>query len=106
LEDYYHGFQYTPPSNITNLFGNWLNGVAKKKTKATLELMCAHPYRPYGLSIMILSLTKTIPIFSVGYFFGYPLRIHMWYFFQPADDRHDMDIRCNRLAMATQDCYS
>jgi hypothetical protein len=26
----YMAFNITPPSNITNLFGNWLNEVAKK----------------------------------------------------------------------------
>jgi hypothetical protein len=46
----------TPPSNITNLFGNWLN-VVPRKIRDTLMLMCAPYYGLYGMWEMILFLT-------------------------------------------------
>jgi hypothetical protein len=43
----YMTFNITSLMNITNIFGNWLNGVDKKKAKPTLELEFVLCYRRY-----------------------------------------------------------
>jgi hypothetical protein len=58
----YMTFNLPPPSNISNMFRNWLNGIAKKKIKAILELVCTLYYGLYGLSVIFLSLTKKCSI--------------------------------------------
>jgi hypothetical protein len=54
----YMTFNITSLMNITNIFGNWLNGVDKKKAKPTLELEFVLCYGRYGMCAMIASLTK------------------------------------------------
>jgi hypothetical protein len=53
----YMAFNIPPPSNITNMFGNWLNGVAKK-TKLTLDLVCALYFGQFGMYVTIISLIE------------------------------------------------
>jgi hypothetical protein len=45
------------PTNITNLFRNWLYGVEKKENTHIRVGVYAY-YGPYGMSKMNLSLTK------------------------------------------------
>jgi hypothetical protein len=52
-------FNIYPPANITNLFGNWLNGVAKKDKGLIRVGVCALLWR-YGMFAMILSLIKRV----------------------------------------------
>jgi hypothetical protein len=52
-------FNITPPSNIAHLFGNWLNGISKKR-KPTLELGFVPFYGLYGMFETILSLTNQL----------------------------------------------
>jgi hypothetical protein len=67
-------FNIRQPSNITNLFGNWLNGVAKKE-KSHIEFMCVLCFGRYEMCVTVVSLTKNkkLPIFFAGYSFGYAL---------------------------------
>lgn len=53
----YMAFNIRQPSNITNLFGNWLNGVAKKE-KSHIEFMCVLCFGRYEMCVMVVSLTK------------------------------------------------
>jgi hypothetical protein len=39
------------------MFGNWLNGVAKK-TKLTLDLVCALYFGQFGMYVTIISLIE------------------------------------------------
>jgi hypothetical protein len=48
-------FNIYPPTNITNLFGNWLNGVEKKE-KARIRVACVLCYGLFGMFEIILSL--------------------------------------------------
>jgi hypothetical protein len=52
-------FNIPPPFNITNMFENWLKGVAKK-TNDTLELVCALFFGRYGRLGMTLCLTGKV----------------------------------------------
>jgi hypothetical protein len=100
----YMSFNIPPPSNITNLFGNWLNRVAKKDK--AFELVCALWYGLFGMFKTILSLTKN---FSVLHAEVIPLTthwIHTWSFLQPEKARLAMDFGCNCLHMVAQNLYS
>jgi hypothetical protein len=50
-------FNITPPSNISNLFGNWLMG-SPRRTKAAFDLVCLLWFGLFGTPVMILSLTR------------------------------------------------
>jgi hypothetical protein len=80
--------------------------VLQKKDKGHVRVgVCALLWAIWIVHNDFIFNKKKFPIFFACYFFGYPLGIHMWYLFQPTDDRHNMDIRCKRLAMVAQDCY-
>jgi hypothetical protein len=59
--------------NITNMFGNWLNRVAKK-TKDRLELVCALFFGAiWKVRNDFVFNKKNFPIIFAGYPYGYPL---------------------------------
>jgi hypothetical protein len=68
-------FNIIPPSNVTNLFGNWLNGVTKKE-KGLLELVYVLFCGLYGLYVMISSREVTHHILLLVHW------IHMWSYLQ------------------------
>jgi hypothetical protein len=50
-------FNTPPPTNIRNMFGNWLNGVDKKiKAQIRIGLWCGQ----FGIAVMMLFLTKQV----------------------------------------------
>jgi hypothetical protein len=52
-------FNIPPPTNVKNLFGNWLNGI-DKATKSRIRVGCVLCYGPFGMVAMILSLIMQI----------------------------------------------
>jgi hypothetical protein len=71
-----------------------------------LDLVYAPFYRQYGMFRMVLSLTNH---FFPTFLQVIPLAIHwihMWSYLWSADQRRDMDIKCNRLKMVARDIYS
>jgi cellulose synthase/poly-beta-1,6-N-acetylglucosamine synthase-like glycosyltransferase len=101
----YMTFNIPPPSNITNLFGNWLNGVAKKDKGRIRVGVCALIWAVWNVRNDFIFNKKTFPSFMQVI----PLAthwIHMWSFLQPEEDRPAMDSGCKRLHMAAWDLYS
>lgn len=98
-------FNIYPPLNITNLFGNWLHGVQNKEKARIRVGVCAllwaiwHVRNNFIFNKMSFpSFLQVIPI-AIHW-------IHMWSYLQSPDERHAMDIGCNRLATVAQDMYN
>jgi hypothetical protein len=98
-------YNIPPPSNVTNMFGNWLNGV-DKKTKARIRI---------GVSAICWSLWKCRNnlVFNRKENFHVLQVIHMathwiqlWAFLLPSDQRELMVARCSRLLLVAQDFFS
>jgi hypothetical protein len=93
----YMTFNIPDPSNVTNLFGNWLKGVAKKDKGHIRVGVCALFWAIWKVRNDFIFNKKSFPSFLQVV----PLvthRIHMWSFIQRKDMRRDMDIGYNRLA--------
>jgi hypothetical protein len=98
-------FNIPPPSNITNLFGNWLNGVAKKDKEHIRVGVCALLWAIWNVRNDFTFNKRSYPSFLQVI----PLVthwIHMWSYLQPEEQRRDMDIGCNRLETVARDFYS
>jgi hypothetical protein len=74
-------FDIIPPTNVTQLLGNWLRGVVKKKLSTNT---CS--FEPYGMYEMTISLTmqnllfmQVIPLAAHG--------IRIWFHLQPTEKR-------------------
>jgi hypothetical protein len=59
-------FNFLRPTNVTNLFGNWLAGVAKK-IKHKLELLYVLHFGKFGILTMIIYLTMQKTLYTAGY---------------------------------------
>ena len=95
-------YNIPPPSNITNMFGNWLNGV-NKKDKIYIRI---------GVSAICWSIwtsrndiifnkqkgTKFLQVIAAHW-------IQLWAYLFPVDQRDTMVTGCNHLLEVTQDCY-
>ena len=98
-------FNIYPPANITNLFGNWLNGVAKKDRVHIRVGVRALVWAIWNVRNDCIFNRKSFPSFLQVI----PLAIHwihMWSYIQPKEERHRMNTRCNRLATVARDLYS
>lgn len=93
-----------PPSNITNMFGNWLNGV-DKDDKARIRI---------GISALCWSIwnCRNDMVFnkidSTNFLQVIHTMVHwiqLWHFLLPEDQRECMVSRCNRLRMVAQDIF-
>jgi hypothetical protein len=101
----YMSFNIPPPLNITNLFGNWLNGVPKKDKAYIRVGVCAVLWAIWKVRNDCIFNKKKFPSFLQVI----PLATHsirMWSYLQLEDDRPAMDIGCNRLETVTRDFYS
>jgi hypothetical protein len=98
-------FAISPPSNINNMFGNWLNGIAKKDKGFIRIGVCALLWAIWKVRNDFIFNKTAFPSFLQVI----PLTthwIHMWSFLQPAEERLAMDIGCNRMATVARDLYS
>jgi hypothetical protein len=100
----YLTYNLPPPANVTNMFGNWLNGV-NKQDKARIRI---------GISAVCWSIwtTRNGIIFNkqTGTNFLQVIRrathwIQQWALLLPEDQRENMATGCNRLLTVTQDFF-
>ena len=98
-------FNITPPTNIINLFGNWLNGVGKRGKTQIRVGVCAllwaiwHVWNDY-----VFNKAKNTSFMQV-----IPLATHWirtWSYLQSQDRRQDMDFGCNRLETVMQEFFT
>jgi hypothetical protein len=102
----FFAFDLPPPANITNMFGNWLNGV-DKKTKDRI---------PIGVSAFCWSIwsCRNKIVFNSSTTFNIMQVVHMvvhwvqqqWALLLPQDQRAFMDTGCNHLPTVAQDILS
>ena len=97
-------FNRPPPTNIKNMFGNWLNGVPKTD-KQKIRI---------GVSAICWSIwtSRNDIIFNrnAGTNFLQVIRrvvhwIQQWVFLLPLELREDMVTECNRMLVVAQDCF-
>jgi hypothetical protein len=100
----YFAYNIPPPANITNMFGNWLNGV-KKNDKEHIRI---------GISAICWSIwtSRNDIVFNKQKgtnFLQVIIRaahwIQLWAYLLPEDQRDTMAIGCNRILTVTRDCY-
>jgi hypothetical protein len=101
----YFAFDLPPPTNITNKFGNWLNGV-DKKAKDRIRI---------GVSALCWSIwrCRNNIVFNKSTSFNILQVIHMvvhwvqlWALLLPQDQRDIIDTGCNHLQTVAQDILS
>ena len=98
----YFTYDLPPPTNITNMFGNWLNGV-DRQSKAFIRI---------GVSALCWSIWRV----RNDIFFNKKISFHflqvinmvshwvqLWALLSPEGLRDAMASRCTRLLMVTQD---
>jgi hypothetical protein len=98
-------FAISPPSNINNMFGNWLNGITKKDKGCIRIGVCALLWAIWKVRNDFIFNKTTFPSFLQVI----PLTmhwIHMRSFLQPEEERLAMNIGCNRMATVARDSYS
>jgi hypothetical protein len=66
-------FNMPPPTNITNLFGNWLNGVPKKEKGHIRVGICAMLWAIWRVRNDFIFNKKKFPIIFAGNSFGHSL---------------------------------
>ena len=98
-------FSIIPPTNITNLFGNWLSGVAKAEKVQIRVGVCALLCALWNVrNDYIFNNAKSTSFMQV-----IPLATHwirMWSFLQPTEQRQALDFGCNHLEMIARAIYS
>jgi hypothetical protein len=98
-------FNIIPPTNITNLFGNWLAGVAKKDKAQIRVGVCALLWAIWNIrNDYIFNNAKSSSFMEV-----IPLATHcirMWFYLQPMDKRENLATGCSRLERVARDIYS
>jgi hypothetical protein len=89
-------FNIPPPANVTNMFGNWLNGV-DKKTKVRIRVgVCALVWAIWNCRNDVVFNRAVTPNF-LQVFHRASSWIHMWSYLLPVEQRDPMDVGCNRL---------
>jgi hypothetical protein len=100
----YFTFGIHPPANITNMFGNWLNGVHKldkNRIRIGISAVCWSIWT--NRNDIIFNRQKGTNFLQVIRRAAY--WIQQWAFLLPEDQRETMDIGCNRLLTVTQDFF-
>jgi hypothetical protein len=98
-------FGISPPKNIKNLFGKWLDGVAKTDKAHIRVGVCALVWAIWRIrNDYIFNNAKSSSFMQV-----IPLATHwirMWSFLLPMEKREVLDTGCNRLEKVARDLYS
>jgi hypothetical protein len=93
-----------PPTSITNMFGNWLNGIPKNdkaRLRVGVSALCWSIWT--CCNNMIFNKQKHTNFLQVICLAAY--WIHMWSYLLPVDQRELMAIGYNRLLMVAQDFF-
>jgi hypothetical protein len=98
-------FNIPPPANVTNMFGNWLNGVDKKNKNNVRIGICSLMWAIWNCRNDVVFNKRTHVNFlqvirMVTYW------IHEWSYLQPESRRAHMDIGCNQLEMVALAIYN
>jgi hypothetical protein len=98
-------FDIPPPTNVTNMFGNWLNGV-EKQTKARIRVgVCALIWALWNCrNDMVFNKTGTAHFLQVIRMATHWTR--EWSCLSPEAQRVHMDFGCNRLEMVARAIYN
>ena len=89
-------YSIPPPANVTNMFGNWLNGI-DKKTKALIRVgVCAIVWAIWNCRNDVVFNRAATPIF-LQVIHKATSWIHMWSYLLPVEQRGPMDIGWNRM---------
>ena len=94
-----------PPSNVSNMFGNWLHGV-EKKTKAQIRVgTCALVWSLWNYrNDIIFNKRANTNFFQVIHMATH--FIHEWSFLLPEAQRASMDFGCSTLETVARDIYN
>lgn len=100
----YFTHHITPPTSITNMFGNWLNGMERKNKARICVRVSALCWSIWTCQNNIIfnkqSGSNFLYIISLAAHW-----IHLWSLLLPVDQREPMLFGCNRLLRVTQDFY-
>ena len=101
----YSTYNITPPTNITNMFGNWLNGV-DKQTKARIRIgVSAICWAIWNCrNNLIFNRARNFHVMQVINMAAH--WIQLWAFLLPSDQRELMATGCSRLLMVARDIFS
>jgi hypothetical protein len=97
-------FNIPPPTNITNLFGNWLHGMPKKDKVQIPVGVCAVLWTIWNKWNDIIFNSTTVCSF-LQVFFLVTHWIRMWSYLQPVEQRHALVFGCNLLETVARDIY-
>jgi hypothetical protein len=98
-------FNIPPPANVTNMFGNWLNGVDKRSKEQIRTGICALMWAIWNCRNDIVFNKSTNSHFlqvirMVTHW------IHEWSYLLPEAQRTHMDSGCIRLEMVARDIFN
>ena len=92
------------PTRITNMFGNWLNGMRKDnkhKFRIGVAALCWSLWT--SRNDLVFNRQKGTNLLQVIYRATH--WIQLWAYLLPEDQPDSMATGCNRLLMVAQDCY-
>jgi hypothetical protein len=98
-------FNITCPKNVTNLFGNWLNGIDKAVKVQIRVGVCALPWAIWHVRNDFVFNKTANPSFMQAI----TLTTHwirMCSFLQPEERKQDMASGCNRLETVARDLFN
>ena len=98
-------YDLPPPTNTTNMFGNWLNGVdriSKARIRIGVSALCWSIWR--CRNDIMFNRNKTSNLLQVIHMVAH--WIQLWAYLLPPDQRDIMATGCNRLLMVAQDIFS
>jgi hypothetical protein len=94
-----------PPSNITNLFGNWLNRIDKKTKERIRVGVCALVWTIWNCRNEVVFSRCANPNFLQVIHRAASL-IHLWSYLLPVEQRGPTDIGCNRMMAVVRDIFN
>jgi hypothetical protein len=98
-------FGLAPPKNITNLFGNWLNGIPRKELIQIRVGVCVVIWTMWNTrNDLIFNKRKSTSFLQVIPMVAHWIRT--WSYLQQEEQRAKMDSGCNRLEMVARDLFN
>jgi hypothetical protein len=98
-------YNIPPPTNVNNLFGNWLNGI-DKKTKVRIRVgVCALVWAIWNCRNDVV-FNRNVKPNVLQVIHRAVSSIHMWSYLLPPEQRGPMDIGCNHFMMVVRAIFS